>query len=78
MDTHKEFTAKQQIIFYVVSTLVVAVCAYFDFKNDALYSHNEIHTQSTNVAPVKKHLSSYEVPHSANAKFSIQLAKLDF
>jgi len=67
MDTHKEFTVKQQIVFYVVSTLLVAVCVYFDFKNDNITKHTQAHTQTISIDHVKNNLSSYEVAHSVNS-----------
>ena len=71
MDTHKEFTVKQQIVFYVVSTLVVATCVYFDFKNDNITRHTQPHAQTISIDHVKNNLSSYEVAHSAKTDFKV-------
>jgi len=71
MDTHKEFTLKQQVVFYVVSTLLVATCVYFDFKNDNYRYHKETQVHSTTMDSVNKHLSSYEVTHSILSRVNV-------
>ncbi len=72
MKTYQEFTLKQQFIFYIVSTLIVCACVYFDFKQGNFpYSHT-ISSHSVSNESQKIYKPGYEVAHSAFAETRVQ------
>ncbi len=72
MNTYQEFTLKQQVIFYIVSTLIVCACVYFDFKQGNLPHSDTISSHSLNIESQKINKPSYEVAHSAFAETRVQ------
>jgi len=77
MNTYREFSLKQQFIFYAICTFLVGVCVYLDFATGNLPRHKFQHTSSI-TETVNKHVSSYEVAHSATDEFKVQLAQQNF
>jgi hypothetical protein len=72
MDRYQEFTPKQQVVFYVVSTIIVCACVYFDFKQGNFPHSNTISSQSSSIESKKINKPGYEVAHSAFSETRVQ------
>lgn len=72
MNTYKEFTVKQQIIFYAVTLLVASVCFYFDINHGRNISSTEAETEAVKIESSQKFLSGNEVAHSTFVNFAIK------
>ena len=72
MNTYREFTVKQQIIFYVVTLLVAGACFYLDITHELGASKNGTQTEAAKFEPAKKFFSGNEVAHSTFAAFEVK------
>lgn len=72
MDRYHEFTPKQQVVFYVVSTILVCACVYFDFKQGNFPQDANISSQLSRIESQKINKPSYEVAHSTFAETRVQ------
>lgn len=71
MDTYKEFTFKQQIIFYLVATVIVVACAYYDFEHSSKRQEASVSAHSSSIEQGKLIKSNYEVAHSTFTEIRI-------
>ena len=72
MNTYREFTIKQQVIFYAVTLLVATTCVYFDLNHEEGTSHKEAQPEAVKSEPANNFLSGNEVAHSTFAAFEFK------
>ena len=67
MNAYREFSVKQQIVFYAVTLLIASFCIYLDLNHDLLVSSKEAPSEAVKIDSTKKFLSGNEVAHSTLA-----------
>ena len=72
MNRYREFTIKQQVIFYTVTLLVASACIYLDFTHEAKRSGVGQQTEAIKLEPAKRIFSGNEVAHSTFASFEFK------
>ena len=63
MNTYREFTIRQQVIFYTVTLLVAGACIYLDFTHEEANPGVGQQTEAIK-KPAKQIFSGNEVAHS--------------
>ena len=72
MNTYREFTIKQQVIFYAVTLLVASTCLYFDINYEQGAPSKENQSEAIKSDSNKTFLSDNEVAHSTFSDFQFK------